>query len=153
MSGLPPENEDLDSTRRLHRWNCKHLLATYELAKRSAKPGDVADPRNALLQFMVTATPHDAVAQEILNNHDQISENMTSSFGAHAIGSYVTVVETIDNVPDAVSPVQAKSVYIQLPDGDKTMVKMGDNWYEAVVSRQAPHHILSVLDRVSDQPL
>jgi extracellular elastinolytic metalloproteinase len=32
------------------------------------------------------------------------------------------LVEMINNVPDAVSPVKAKPVYIQLPDGDKTML-------------------------------
>jgi hypothetical protein len=116
MSGSPKDED-------LHRWNCEHLLTPYEHSKKGfAKSGDVADPRNALLHFMLCATPHDAVVQEILNNYDQIIENMTSSFGAHAIGSYVTMVGTIDNVPDAVSPVQAKSVYIQLLDGDKTML-------------------------------
>ncbi len=29
---------------------------------------------------------------------------------------------------------------------------MHDNWYEAVVSRQAPHRILSVVDWASDAP-
>lgn len=29
---------------------------------------------------------------------------------------------------------------------------MQDNWYEAVVSRQAPHRILSVVDWASDAP-
>ncbi|KAH9987993.1 hypothetical protein BJV77DRAFT_964619 [Russula vinacea] len=146
ISGFPPDDEDLDT----------RVAFTAGTANTSTPL--MSSPRDPPNPFMVTATPHDAVAQEILNNHDQISENMTSSFGVHAIGSYVTVVETIDNVPDAVSPVQAKSVYIQLPDGDKTMlmqawrfeVEMRDNWYEAVVSRQAPHHILSVLDWVSD---
>jgi extracellular elastinolytic metalloproteinase len=30
---------------------------------------------------------------------------------------------------------------------------MRDNWYEAVVSRQAPNHILSVVDWASDAPV
>jgi extracellular elastinolytic metalloproteinase len=30
---------------------------------------------------------------------------------------------------------------------------MEDNWYEAVVSRQAPHRILSVVDWASDSPI
>lgn len=30
---------------------------------------------------------------------------------------------------------------------------MQDNWYEAVVSRQAPHRILSVVDWASDAPV
>jgi extracellular elastinolytic metalloproteinase len=48
---------------------------------------------------------------------------MTSWFESHFIGDDNTVpVEMIDNVPDAVSPVKAKPVYIQLPNGDKTML-------------------------------
>jgi extracellular elastinolytic metalloproteinase len=124
LSGLPPKDEALDHMSRLHRWNCEHVRTPYELAERGfVKPIDVVDPRNALLQFMVAATPNDAVVAEILSNHDQISENMTSWFEAHFIGDdYGTLVEMIDNVPDAVSPVKAKPVYIQLPDGDKTML-------------------------------
>jgi len=30
---------------------------------------------------------------------------------------------------------------------------MQDNWYEAVISRQAPHRILSVVDWASDAPV
>jgi extracellular elastinolytic metalloproteinase len=109
---------------RLHRWNCEHVRTPYELAQRRfTKPDDVADPRDALLQFMVAATPHDTVVTEILDKHDQIRENMISWFESHFIGDeYGVLVEMIDNVPDAVSPVKAKPVYIQLPDGDKTML-------------------------------
>ena len=32
-------------------------------------------------------------------------------------------------------------------------VEMRDNWYEAVVSRQAPHRIFSVVDWASDAPV
>jgi hypothetical protein len=32
-------------------------------------------------------------------------------------------------------------------------VEMQDNWYEAVVSRQVPHRILSVVDWASDAPV
>lgn len=124
LSGLPPKDEVLDRMSRLHGWNCEHVRTPYELAQReSTKPVDVADPRDALLQFMVAATPHDAVVAEILDKHDQIRENMISWFDSHFIGDeYGVLVEMIDNVPDAVSPVKAKPVYIQLPDGDKSML-------------------------------
>jgi extracellular elastinolytic metalloproteinase len=124
LSGLPPKDEVLDRMSRLHRWNCDHVRSPYELAQRGfTKSVDVADPRDALLQFMVAATPHDTVVAEILDKHDQIRENMISWFESHVIGDdYGILVEMIDNVPDAVSPVKAKPVYIQLPDGDKTML-------------------------------
>lgn len=122
MSGMPPKDEPLERMHRLHRWNCEHVRTPYEFASRGfVKPDDVVDPRNALLQFMVAATPSDAVVTDILSNHDQIIEDMTSWFEAHLIGDQNAIlVEMIDNVPDAVSPVKAKPVYIQLPDGDKT---------------------------------
>ena len=124
MSVLPHKDEALDRMHRLHSWNCEHVRTPYEFAERGfVKSEDFVDPRNALLQFMVAATPHDAIVAEILDNHDKISENMTSWFEAHFIGDdYATLVEMIDNVPDAVSPVKAKPVYIQLPDGDRTML-------------------------------
>ena len=124
LSGLPPKDEVLDRMSRLHNWNCEHVRTPYRLAQRGiTKPDDVADPRDALLQFMVAATPHDAVVKEISDKHDQIRENMISWFESHFIGDdYGILVEMIDNVPDAVSPVKAKPVYIQLPDGDKTML-------------------------------
>jgi extracellular elastinolytic metalloproteinase len=162
LSGLPPKDEVLDHMSRLHGWNCEHVRTPYELAQRGlTKSDDVADPREALLQFMVAATPHDALVAEILDKHDEIRENMISWFESHFIGDDLGIlVEMIDNVPDAVSPVKAKPVYIQLPDGDKSMlmqawrfeVEMQDNWYEAIISRQAPHRILSVVDWASDAP-
>ena len=124
LSGLSPNDEVLDRITRLHRWNCEHVRTPYELAQKGfTNPSDLADPRDALLQFMVTATPHDAVVTQILDKREEIRENMISWFESHFIGDdYGILVEMIDNVPDAVSPVKAKPVYIQLPDGDKSML-------------------------------
>ena len=124
ISGLLPKDEPLESMHRLHGWNCEHVHTPYEFAERGfVKPEDVVDPRNALLQFMIAATPNDAVVSDIISNHDQMIEDMTSWFEFHLVGDeHAVLVEMIDNVPDAVSPVKAKPVYIQLPDGDKTML-------------------------------
>ncbi|KAH9021757.1 extracellular elastinolytic metallo proteinase [Lactarius hengduanensis] len=163
MSGVQLTDGPLERMRRLFRWNCDHLRTPHELVERGfGKTSDIFDPRSALLQFMIAATPNDAVVASILNNHDQIIAGMTSWFEPRLVGDDNAVrVEMIDNVPDSVSPVKAKPVYIQLPDGDKTMliqawrfeVEMQDNWYEAVVSHQAPHRILSVVDWTSDSPV
>ncbi|KAI0262120.1 Fungalysin metallopeptidase-domain-containing protein [Gloeopeniophorella convolvens] len=163
MSSSLPADEPLERMHRLHSWNCKHVDTPYEFAARGlVKPEDMLDPRYALLQFMVAATPNDEVAAKILNSHDDILAGMTSWFESHFISNDEAIgVEVIKNVPDAVSPVKARPVYIQLPDGDKTVlmhawrfeVEMQDNWYEAVVSIQAPHRILSVIDWASDSPL
>ncbi|KAI9464402.1 extracellular elastinolytic metallo proteinase [Russula earlei] len=157
MSGMTtPRDESLERMQHLHRWNCEHVLTPYEFAERGfikPVPDNVVDARAALLQFIIAATPNDAVVAEIISNHDDIIDNMTSWFEAHFLGDESAVlVEMIDHVPDAVSP---------LPDGDKTVlvqawrfeVEMRDNWYEAVVSRQAPHRILSVVDWASDSPI
>jgi extracellular elastinolytic metalloproteinase len=186
MSGLPPKDEVLEKLYLRHRWNCEHVRSSYEIEEMGFQvvdsesgPDDVrvADPRNALLWLVVAASPQDSVRIEILNNHDQIRENMTSLPNHHFTGeNYGTLVEIIDNVPDVVSPVKAKPVYYQLRDGDKATlvqawlvsrtefcflykflsrfyefeVEMRDNWYEAVVSRHVPHRILSVVGRVKD---
>ena len=124
MSGVLPNDEPLEHMHRLHRWNCEHTRTLYEFAERGfVKPEDDVDPRNALLQFMIAATPNDAVVADIVSNHDQIIEDMTSWFDHQIIGHGTSaLVEMIDNVPDAISPVKAKPVYIQLPDGDKTIL-------------------------------
>jgi extracellular elastinolytic metalloproteinase len=162
MSVAHPADEPLERMERLYGWNCEHVRTPYELAERFGQSSDNFDPRSALLQFMVAATPNDGVVANILNNHDQIIADMYSWFETHLVGDDNGVlVEMINNVPDAVSPVKAKPVYIQLPDGDKSMlvqawrfeVEMQDNWYEAIVSRQAPHRILSVVDWASDSPI
>ncbi|KAH9036057.1 extracellular elastinolytic metallo proteinase [Lactarius deliciosus] len=142
MSGVQLMDEPLERMQRLFRWNCDHLRTPHELVERGfGKTSDIFDPRSALLQFMIAATPNDAVVASILNNHDQIIAGMTSWFEPQAL--------------------KAKPVYIQLPDGDETMliqawrfeVEMQDNWYEAVVSHQVPHRILSVVDWTSDSPV
>jgi extracellular elastinolytic metalloproteinase len=124
MSGELPIDEPLERISRLHLWNCEHVQTPYELAEKGfVKPTDVPDPRHALLQFIIAATPNDAVVAEILDKHDQVIEDMTSWFEAHLVGDDDAVlVEMINNVPDTISPVKAKPVYIQLPDGDKTML-------------------------------
>ncbi|KAI9439259.1 extracellular elastinolytic metallo proteinase [Lactarius indigo] len=162
MSGAQLTDEPLERIQRLFHWNCDHLRTPHEFAEKGfGKPSDIFDPRGALLQFMIAATPNDAVVANLLNNHDHIIAGMTSWFEPQHVGDNNTVlVEMINNVPDTVSPVKAKPVYIQLPDGDKTTlirawrfeVKMQDNWYEAVISRQIPHRILSVVDWASDAP-
>jgi len=124
MSGLPHKDEPLKRMHTLHRWNCEHVRTPSVFATRGfAQSLDIVDPRSALLQFMIAATPNDAVVEDILGNHDQIIRDMTSWYihEAHFLGDENTVmIEVIDNVPDAVTPVRTKPVYIQLPDGDKT---------------------------------
>ena len=140
MSSARPTDEPLERMERLYGWNCDHVRTPHELAERGVgKSSDSFDPRSALLQFMVAATPNDAVVANILNNHDQIVAGMTSWFEPHLVGdNNAVLVEMINNVPDTVSPVKAKPVYIQLPNGDKTMLiqswRVSELWSDNVTT-------------------
>ncbi|TFK51601.1 hypothetical protein OE88DRAFT_1659712 [Heliocybe sulcata] len=145
--------------KRLHSMNCAFVDLPADMAHKSTAAA-LEDPRHALLQFMVAATPSEEVVQDILAKYDQHLAGMRSTFEAHLVGDLQTMVEVIDNVPDAVNPVKAKLAYIQVPEGGKTVldlvwkfeVEMKDNWYEAAVSAKAPHRIVSVVDWASDSP-
>jgi hypothetical protein len=64
---------------------------------------------------MLAATLHDAIAEVILSNYQSIVEGMTSQFQDHAIGGGISV-GMVSNLPDAVFPMKAIPVYIQLPN-------------------------------------
>jgi extracellular elastinolytic metalloproteinase len=108
---------------------------------------------------MVVATPEEHMVQDILSRYDEYIDGMTSTFDTRLVGSdVVNAIELIDNVPEAVSPVKARLAYIQVPhDGTNVLelvwkfeVEMKDNWYEAAVSANSPHKIISVVDWASD---
>jgi len=124
-----------------------------------SKDHKLEDPRHALLQFMVAATPKDHMVQDILSKYDDYINNMSSYMDNHFVGDETHIpIELIHNVPETVNPVKARLAYIQVPDGDsihldlvwKFEVEMKDNWYEAAVSAHSPHKIVSVVDWASD---
>ena len=127
--------------------------------KFASKDHKLEDPRHALLQFMIAATPQEHMVQDILSKYDDYINQMTSYMDTHFVGGEThTPVEFINNVPDAVNPVKTRLAFIQVPDGDSTHldlvwkfeVEMKDNWYEAAVSAHSPHKIISVVDWASD---
>ncbi|KDQ57864.1 hypothetical protein JAAARDRAFT_685395 [Jaapia argillacea MUCL 33604] len=144
----------------IHESNCGFVSLPYELAHKSSNGFDF-DARNALLQFMIAATPNSEVVQDILSKYDQYVEGMSSTFERHLVAGEEAMVEMINNVPDTVNPVKAKLAYIQVPDGESTKlqlvwrfeVEMQDNWYETAVSAFGPHRIISVVDWASDSPV
>ena len=124
-----------------------------------SKDHKLEDPRHALLQFMIAATPEDHMVQDILSKYDEYVDRMSSYMDSHFVGGETRIpIELIDNVPETVNPVKARLAYIQVPDGDTTHldlvwkfeVEMKDNWYEAAVSAHSPHKIISVVDWASD---
>jgi len=145
----------------LYMSNCAHVNKPYELPEEQLSSGGGDHSKRALLQFMIAATPDDRVLQDILARYNEHLSNMISSFETHLVGDHSVMVEHIDNVPDTVNPVKAKIAYVQIPKGDKTILKlvwkfeveMKDNWYEASVSATPPHNIISVVDWASDSPI
>lgn len=108
---------------------------------------------------MIAATPNADMVPEILSKYDHYIDRMSSYMDSHFVGGETHVpIEFIDNVPETVNPVRARLAYVQVPDGDSTHldlvwkfeVEMEDNWYEAAVSANPPHKIISVVDWASD---
>jgi extracellular elastinolytic metalloproteinase len=115
----------VDPIDHLYVSNCAHVNKPYELAEKdSASSGVIGDPKRALLQFMIAATPNDQVLQDILARYDHHLTNMISSHETHFVGDHQMMIEHIDNVPDTVNPVKAKLVYVQVPKGDKTVLNL-----------------------------
>jgi extracellular elastinolytic metalloproteinase len=119
---------------------------------------DIADPRSALLQFMLQATPNVQLHADILSDYDAYLEKMSLVYSHSFVPSSPEL--TISHVPDTVNPVKAKLAYSQVPNRNGNgmslqlvwhfEVEMMDNWYETTVSASAPHRIISVVDWASD---
>jgi hypothetical protein len=73
------DQEAIDRIYSLYRLQCERVRTPAE--REPGKPDDDADPRDALLQFMVAATPDDVVKAEILGNRDQIRRKIYSFGG------------------------------------------------------------------------
>lgn len=146
----------------LHYSNCQFQELPYELAE--SKPAtDLFDPRAALLQFMIAATPKPEVVNAILGDYDSHLEKMTFSDLSHLAPVDEPSYLYIQGVPDTINPVKSHLAYVQVPTKDgkssdlslvwKFEVEMQDNWYEVAVSATAPHRIISVTDWASDAPV
>jgi extracellular elastinolytic metalloproteinase len=150
-----PEQSTAELLRALHQSNCGSRDFTS-----SSAIHDVEDFSNkpALLAFMMHATPSESVASDINDNFFSHIDKMYSAFESSFVGDHSVTVEHIHNVPDTVRPVKARAAYIQVPEGDKTVlqpvwkfeVEMQDNWYEASVSVNKPYRVISVVDWASD---
>ncbi|KAI0694057.1 Fungalysin metallopeptidase-domain-containing protein [Cytidiella melzeri] len=148
----------------LFSWNCEHVATPYMMLEQAKFNGQssLEDPSQALLQFMIAATPEQSLAADIVRNPQRYLEKMTVVPQDHLVGDdRVTHTSFIHNVPDTVNPVKAHIAFVQVPHGDTTAlelvwkfeVEMEDNWYEAAVTSAAPHRIVSVVDWASDSPM
>lgn len=82
---------------------------------------DLADPRHALLQFILAATPNSDLHASILAKYDSYLDNMSFStpIPHFAPNGEIELKSIVENVPDTVNPVSAKIAYIQVPSKDK----------------------------------
>ncbi|KAL7278061.1 hypothetical protein ACG7TL_008025 [Trametes sanguinea] len=147
----------------LHEWNCKYVDAPEFMADRpdfaSAEDAASGDINRALLQFMLAATPNAELEAQILEDPKKFLPEMRVSFQHHHHTNQPFF--TVENVPDTVNPVKGRLAFVQVPEGDATKlqlvykfeVEMQDNWYEAAVSAEMPHRIISVVDWANDSPV
>lgn len=149
----------------LMAWNCKHVATPDAMAEDVSMlttDGPLVDPRPALLQFMIAATPDDLSASSMQSDPRAFITSMTLSKKLSTSRSRPIAVDTIiDNVPETVGPVKAHLAYMQVPYNGriglqhvwKFEINMQDNWYEAAVTVDSPHRIVFVADWIADSPV
>ena len=88
-------------------------------------PADLGSPTDAVLRFMVAATPHNELMHDILDNYDSYAKRITTTTETHFNddGTHQTF-EYLHNVPDTVNPVKAHLAYVQVPHGEKTVLSL-----------------------------
>ncbi|TFK97486.1 Fungalysin metallopeptidase-domain-containing protein [Pterulicium gracile] len=139
--------------------NCHHAEVPLAFGRPGASQPTEHSVENALLQFMIAATPKVDLAKDMIHRAGEYVKEMSSIF-VHDLHDNHSPAMQIHNVPDTVSPVKARVGYTQVvsEDGERTSlelvykfeVEMQDNWYEASVAAVAPHKVLSVVDWASD---
>jgi extracellular elastinolytic metalloproteinase len=75
----------------------------------------------ALLAFMVTASPDAKLSEDLRKDSTKYINQMTMSVEHELLGTGSSY-QIIDNVPGAVSPVKARMAYVQVPKGEETIL-------------------------------
>ncbi|OBZ72764.1 Extracellular metalloproteinase [Grifola frondosa] len=147
----------------LYDWNCEHVETPFAMPENAefaqAENYNSGDVTRALLQFMIAATPNKDLADDLIANPAKYLQKMSATWEANFADEHATV--QVHGAPDTVNPVKGRIAFVQVPHGDTTAlelvwkfeVEMQDNWYEAAVSTEMPHRIVSVVDWASDSPM
>jgi extracellular elastinolytic metalloproteinase len=77
----------------------------------------------ALLRFMLAASPDTALAEDIRANFLVHRRNMAATPSAQVLGTGGNHHE-VENVPGAVSPVKARLAYVQVPQDGTTVLSL-----------------------------
>lgn len=131
--GGEPEAVDehlVDKMTHLYQSNCwgPSLVSDSEFDSRigiERTPADLGSPTDAVLRFMVAATPNENVMRDIMNNYDDYAKQIIimTETQFNDDGS-VQTYDYLHNVPDTVNPVKAHLAYVQVPHGDKTELSL-----------------------------
>ncbi|KIO00347.1 hypothetical protein M404DRAFT_16393 [Pisolithus tinctorius Marx 270] len=121
------------------------------------------DPRRALLEFMAAALPRSHPEFEgVLENPEQYVQDIKITPETHLLGDHASVGMVLSDVPGTVGDVKTRVTWVQVPREDGSVklelvhrfeVEMQDNWYEATVTAELPHRVISVVDWASDSPM
>jgi len=107
----------------LYQSHCEYIDIPYAMHSSSIDQGG-SSSHNALLQFMIAATPKASVAQDILANYDMYLSQMKSEFTTYLVGTHMIQAEIIHNVPDTINPVKAKLAHVQVQHGSETVLNL-----------------------------
>ena len=122
-----PDRQALHQLGRIREWNCDLAQAPEVLAKNAGFTGESdassVDVTHALLQFMVQATPSQELAASMLEDPAQFLSDMRVTFEHHLAGDH-TPTFTVDNVPEAVSPVKGRLAFVQVPVDGASVLKL-----------------------------
>ena len=109
----------------LYEWNCAHVDTPFRMADagKFSFGDDESFSEQALLQFMIAATPNSGLAQSMVENPSSFLEKMRIT-PVHDFSSDNAMPSLlIDNVPDAVAPVKAKMAFVQVPSSESTTLQ------------------------------
>lgn len=121
---MPMNGEDaadaLHPLPHLHESNCNRRTSRLRDDARFSKH---SSPEAVLLRFMIDATPSEGMAADIIANFESHLEKMTTEMDSNVAPGGATPYQLIHNVPEAVSPVKAKPVFVQVNKGDETVLQ------------------------------
>ena len=106
--------------------NPKTLPLAKEYGYTPVREADWNDPRDAVLRFMIAASPDATMTEDIAQNYDSYREGIDLSFWTTFIEDGSASTESLlSNVPLAVDGnVKAHHAYVQAPHGSGTVLEL-----------------------------
>lgn len=125
MADGKPIHETAQRLEQLFSTNCVRVSETVgSLAKDNSAPGSMGDAADAALTFITAATADNELSNDILGHFDEYRQEITSTFDTEVSKGNGRTVEMLHGIPDTVNPVKAHPAYVQIPNGDKTELKL-----------------------------